>query len=155
MLHRNWALYDVEHVVFQPRQMSPERLQEGLEWAWQQSYSLRSMARRISGAPWSILPLWVSLNLGYRYYSQHLHEKTWPIYRDETPPRKRPELLQLGPTRQLAGTVVQRGFSLAPVGARSASNVRAPHQLIRPRGRSHCDRAVPRRPSGDPAAPLF
>src|SRR5262249_21259238 len=36
LLHKNWSLYDVEHVVFQPRQMSPERLQEGLEWAWRQ-----------------------------------------------------------------------------------------------------------------------
>jgi hypothetical protein len=25
----------------------------------------------------------ISLNLGYRYYSQHLPEKTWPVYRDE------------------------------------------------------------------------
>jgi hypothetical protein len=82
-LHKNWALYDVEHVVFQPRQMTPERLQEGLEWTWKQSYSWRSIATRISGSPWSILPLWVSTNLGYRYYARHLHDKTWPIYRDE------------------------------------------------------------------------
>jgi radical SAM superfamily enzyme YgiQ (UPF0313 family) len=110
LLHKNWSLYDVEHVVLQPKQMSPERLQEGLEWAWRQSYSLRSMARRISGAPLSILPLWLSLNVGYRYYAQHLHEKTWPIYRDEAlieeqrGRRWQPELLQLnGPTRHPAG----------------------------------------------------
>ena len=41
------------------QEYSPERLQEGLEWAWRQSYSLRSIATRITGAPWSILPLWV------------------------------------------------------------------------------------------------
>jgi radical SAM superfamily enzyme YgiQ (UPF0313 family) len=83
LLHRNWSLYDVEHVVFQPKQMSPERLQEGLEWAWRQSYSWRSIFTRIRGAPWSILPLWLSLNFGYRYYAHHLHEKTGPVvYRD-------------------------------------------------------------------------
>jgi len=82
LLHQNWALYDVEHVVFQPKQMSPERLQEGLEWTWRQSYRFGSLVRRITGAPWSILPLWVSLNLGYHYYAQHLPEKTWPLYRD-------------------------------------------------------------------------
>jgi hypothetical protein len=82
LLHRNWALYDVEHVVFEPRQMSPERLQEGLEWAWRQSYSFGSLVQRIGGAPWSILPLWLSLNLGYRYYAAHLHEKTGTILRD-------------------------------------------------------------------------
>jgi radical SAM superfamily enzyme YgiQ (UPF0313 family) len=83
LLHKRWELYDVEHVVFQPRRMSPERLQEGLEWAWRQSYSWRSLFTRIGGAPWSILPLWVSLNVGYRHYAHHLHEKTGPvIYRD-------------------------------------------------------------------------
>jgi radical SAM superfamily enzyme YgiQ (UPF0313 family) len=82
LLHKDWSLYDVEHVVFQTRRMSPERVQEGLEWAWRQSYGWRSFCRRIAGAPWSILPLWVSLNLGYRYYARHLHEKTSTVYRD-------------------------------------------------------------------------
>jgi radical SAM superfamily enzyme YgiQ (UPF0313 family) len=82
LLHRNWELYDVEHVVFRPRQMSPERLQEGLEWAWRQSYSWGSLFTRVRGAPLSILPLWLSLNLGYRFYAHHLHEKTGPVYRD-------------------------------------------------------------------------
>jgi radical SAM superfamily enzyme YgiQ (UPF0313 family) len=82
LLHRNWALYDVEHVVFQPAKMSPERLQEGLEWSWRQSYSWKSMFRRLTGAPKSILPLWLSLNAGYRYYSKHLHEKVDGVYRD-------------------------------------------------------------------------
>ncbi len=81
LLHKNWALYDVEHVVFQPKQMSPERLQEGLEWSWKQSYSWTSMLRRIAGSR-CVIPLSISLNLGYRYYAQHLHEKTGIIYRD-------------------------------------------------------------------------
>jgi hypothetical protein len=73
----------VEHVVFQPKQVTPERLQEGLEWSWRQSYSWRSLVQRLRGAPWSILPLWVSLNLGYRFYARHLPEKTGPeIFRD-------------------------------------------------------------------------
>jgi hypothetical protein len=61
--------------------MSPERLQEGLEWTWRQSYRWASLATRATAAPWAMLPLWVSLNLGYRYYARHLHEKTWPVYR--------------------------------------------------------------------------
>jgi radical SAM superfamily enzyme YgiQ (UPF0313 family) len=82
LLHKNWALYDVEHVVFQPKQMSPERLQEGLEWAWKQSYSWRSMFVRILGSRCAIL-LSIALNLGYRYYAKHLHEKTGTtVYRD-------------------------------------------------------------------------
>jgi len=84
LLHKNWALYDVEHVVFQPKRMSAERLQAGLEWSWKQSYRWGSIARRFLGAPRSIWPLWVSLNLGYKYYARHLPAKTGPeIYRDE------------------------------------------------------------------------
>jgi radical SAM superfamily enzyme YgiQ (UPF0313 family) len=81
LLHKNWARYDVEHVVFQPKRMSPECLQEGLEWAWKQSYSYRSIFNRILGS--RCVPLLsVSLNLGYRHYALHLHEKTGPVYRD-------------------------------------------------------------------------
>ncbi len=82
LLHRNWSLYDVEHVVSQPKQMTPERLQDGLEWSWRQSYRWGSLATRIRGAPWSLLPLWTSLNLGYRFYARHLREKTKVVYRD-------------------------------------------------------------------------
>ena len=82
LLHRNWSLYDVEHVVFQPKGMSPERLQEGLKWSWQQSYNWTSFFRRLTGAPWSILPLWLSTNLGYRYFAQHLPTKAQEIFRD-------------------------------------------------------------------------
>jgi radical SAM superfamily enzyme YgiQ (UPF0313 family) len=83
LLHKDWSLYDVEHVVFWPRRMSPERLQEGLEWSWRQSYSWKSFFTRLGGAPWGILPLWLSLNFGYRFYAHHLHEKTGPaVYRD-------------------------------------------------------------------------
>ncbi len=82
LLHKNWALYDVEHVVIEPKRMTPERLQEGLEWSWRQSYSWPSLAKRICGAPWSLLPLWVSLNLGYRFYARHLREKIETVYRD-------------------------------------------------------------------------
>jgi radical SAM superfamily enzyme YgiQ (UPF0313 family) len=82
LLHKNWSLYDVEHVVFQPKRMSPERLQQGLEWAWKQSYSWRSIATRILGS--RCVPfLSASLNFGYRHYAWNLPKKTGPVvYRD-------------------------------------------------------------------------
>ncbi|MBW3540598.1 MAG: B12-binding domain-containing radical SAM protein [Planctomycetes bacterium] len=82
LLHENWSLYDVEHVVFQPRQMSPERLQEGLHWAWQQSYRWRSIFSRVLGSR-CLVPLSLSLNIGYRFYAKHLPEKARTVYRDE------------------------------------------------------------------------
>ncbi len=102
LLHKNWSLFDVEHVVFQPRQMTPERLQEGLEWAWRQSYSWRSMFTRVLGSR-CVLPLSVSLNLGYRYYAKHLHLMTGPaVYRDPA---------------YMAAAAARRQLSLADPGA--------------------------------------
>ncbi len=82
LLHENWSLFDAEHVVFRPKQMSPEQLQEGLARAWRESYRWRSLATRATGAPWSILPLWLSLNLGYRYYARRFNKKIQGVYRD-------------------------------------------------------------------------
>lgn len=81
LLHKNWSLYDVEHVVHQPKQMSPERLQEGLNWSWQQSYRWRSIASRVWGSR-CIVPLSLSLNVGYRFFAKHLPERTGVVYRD-------------------------------------------------------------------------
>lgn len=72
ILTRNWELYDGQHVVFQPAQMSVEQLQRGIERAWRQAYSWASMARRlrVSPAPW---PMALGSNLGYRFYGRNLH----------------------------------------------------------------------------------
>lgn len=95
LLHRDWSLYDVEHVVFQPKGMSPERLQEGLQWSWEQSYGWGSFFRRLTGAPWSILPLWLSTNLGYRFFARHLPSKVDGVYRD-------PKMVASQPTEAVA-----------------------------------------------------
>ena len=72
ILTRNWELYDGQHVVFQPAQMSVEQLQRGIEEAWRFAYSARSIAKRIiaSPSPW---PVRVGSNLAYRFYAHNLH----------------------------------------------------------------------------------
>jgi radical SAM superfamily enzyme YgiQ (UPF0313 family) len=71
ILTRNWELYDGQHVVFQPAQMSVQQLQEGTERAWRHAYSIPSIARRMRLSPAS---KWVALraNFGYRYYAHNL-----------------------------------------------------------------------------------
>jgi radical SAM superfamily enzyme YgiQ (UPF0313 family) len=71
ILTRNWELYDGQHVVFQPKNMSVRELQDGTETAWKHAYSARSILKRIahSPAPW---PVRVATNLGYRFYAHHL-----------------------------------------------------------------------------------
>lgn len=44
---RNWAHYDGRHVVFEPRHMTPEVLQEGFYWACHQFCSYRSILQRV------------------------------------------------------------------------------------------------------------
>ena len=46
ILSRNWDLYDMNHVVFKPRGMSIDQLQEGHDWANQRFYSYPSMLKR-------------------------------------------------------------------------------------------------------------
>ncbi len=46
ILHRDWDHYDTAHVVFQPKNMSPEALQSGYKWCYRRMFSLRSILRR-------------------------------------------------------------------------------------------------------------
>lgn len=71
ILTRNWELYDAQHVVFQPKNMSLQELQEGIELAWKHAYSWSAIWRRIasSPAPW---PTRIGTNLGYRFYANNL-----------------------------------------------------------------------------------
>jgi radical SAM superfamily enzyme YgiQ (UPF0313 family) len=73
IISRNWELYDGQHVVFQPAQMSVEELQRGNEAAWRYAYSWGNIARRLrhTAAPWPVAML---TNSGYRYYAHRLHK---------------------------------------------------------------------------------
>jgi radical SAM superfamily enzyme YgiQ (UPF0313 family) len=70
LLHRDWSLYDGQHVVFQPRQMSPEQLLRGTEWAWKKTYAYLNIARRFWGGNFS-WPVFAA-NFGYRFYAYNL-----------------------------------------------------------------------------------
>ena len=73
ILTEDWTLYDGQHVVFQPHNMTPEELLRGTERAWKQTYSWRSIARRLSRAR-NMPLLSLSANLGYRYYAHRLNQ---------------------------------------------------------------------------------
>jgi radical SAM superfamily enzyme YgiQ (UPF0313 family) len=49
LLTRDWSKYDGTHAVFQPKQMSPEHLEEGMAWFHERYNGLgRSLKRRIT-----------------------------------------------------------------------------------------------------------
>ena len=73
ILTRDWELYDAQHVVFQPAQMTPQQLYAGHEAAWKYAYSMPSIAKRLWRSRIQI-PTWLLANTGYRFYAHHLHD---------------------------------------------------------------------------------
>lgn len=47
ILHTDWEKYDMNHVVFRPRNMTPEQLQDGLNWAYKRLYGYGSILKRL------------------------------------------------------------------------------------------------------------
>lgn len=47
IIDTNWEHYDMNHVVFRPKNMTPRQLQEGFFWAYERLYSLRSIVTRL------------------------------------------------------------------------------------------------------------
>lgn len=67
----DWSLYDGQHVVFEPKQMTAVELLEHTRRAWKKTYSYGSMLRRLSGSR-TQLALTIPANFGYRFYAYHL-----------------------------------------------------------------------------------
>lgn len=69
----NWSLYDAQHVVFRPRNMTPDELQEGHRWAWRETYTIPNIFKRLINA--RILPqVMIPANLAYNLYANRLSE---------------------------------------------------------------------------------
>jgi len=69
ILHSDWSHYTISNVVFKPRNMTPEALQAGFEWAYRSFYSYTSIARRLLPQVLrfgSTLPFFWALNLHFR-----------------------------------------------------------------------------------------
>ncbi len=67
----NWSLYDGQHVVFEPRNMTAAELLEHTRRAWRKTYSFPSIVRRLAGSR-TRLPIAIPANIGYRFYAYHL-----------------------------------------------------------------------------------
>jgi radical SAM superfamily enzyme YgiQ (UPF0313 family) len=81
ILTENWTLYDAQHVVFRPLNMTVEELDEGHRWLWNVSYSCTSMIRRIFSAR-CFLEFVFLANFGYRQYARN-HRKFTAQYMAE------------------------------------------------------------------------
>lgn len=79
ILHTRWEHYDTQHVVFQPKNMTPQQLDEGFRWAYKQSYSIRSVWHRTKAIP-SRFPFSFMGNLAYRIYLKRLDNENQRIF---------------------------------------------------------------------------
>jgi radical SAM superfamily enzyme YgiQ (UPF0313 family) len=73
LLHKDWDLYDTAHVVFRPRHLTPEELQEGYAWCYERLFSHRSIWRRRPRNPRAVLPY---LAMSYLYKRAN---RLWPF----------------------------------------------------------------------------
>ncbi|MBC8060250.1 MAG: radical SAM protein [Clostridiaceae bacterium] len=74
IVEKDWAMYDVEHVVYNPNHMTKEELQEGISWAWKETYSIKNILKRIDLRNlWKInilYSIYFGANIGYRKYAK-------------------------------------------------------------------------------------
>lgn len=83
IIERNWAMYDVQHCVFQPKLMTKEQLEEGTDRAWRAAYSNSNIMKRLAPfnhSPWLSIPL----NLGYKGYADKWHKFTREVMCDNS-----------------------------------------------------------------------
>jgi len=73
ILTDQWDLYDMEHVTFIPRRMSPEQLQEGFEWLNSSFLSWGSIFRRLFKIHRS-LQIFGPMNIGFRKAWKRINE---------------------------------------------------------------------------------
>ena len=80
ILHDNWRYYDTQHVVFQPKLMSPEELDRGFKWAYNETFTLASSFKRTISSGKNFL-LTFGGNLAYRIYLKRLFSDHDRIYK--------------------------------------------------------------------------
>jgi radical SAM superfamily enzyme YgiQ (UPF0313 family) len=72
LLHYDWQYYDTQHVVFQPKNMSPQELDEGFKWAYKQTFTVSSSLQRTWGSGANFLITFIG-NLAYKLYVNRLY----------------------------------------------------------------------------------
>jgi radical SAM superfamily enzyme YgiQ (UPF0313 family) len=87
ILTRDWSLYNGHNVVFQPKNMSPVELQEGVHHVWKKAYSYGSILRRMMAPPYLIKPALTFSNIYLRWFMDRVYRnmRTEHLYQDPLP----------------------------------------------------------------------
>jgi radical SAM superfamily enzyme YgiQ (UPF0313 family) len=121
LLHKDWSRYDTSHVVFQPRHMSPEELEEGYAWCYRRLFSHGSIWKR-RPSDWSAVPPYLAMSYLYKRSNRLWnvlirHRLTGPVWQPLVEWSRRRHLsfrrrLEARPTpvaTEMAGAVVSAG----------------------------------------------
>ncbi len=76
LLHRDWSQYDMNHVVYRPRGMTPQELQQGYAWALKYLASPSSIVRRMRGRS-AAAGYFLTANFSLHRYQTRLARSLW------------------------------------------------------------------------------
>jgi radical SAM superfamily enzyme YgiQ (UPF0313 family) len=65
VLHRDWSKYDTAHTVFEPKNMTPEKLEAGYGWCYRRLFSSASIWRR-RPKDWRSVPAYLAMSYLYK-----------------------------------------------------------------------------------------
>lgn len=74
LLHEYWRHYDTQHVVFQPKHMTPEELDRGFIWAYEKTFTMASSFRRTARTSRNF-PVTFAGNMAYNIYIKRLQNE--------------------------------------------------------------------------------
>ena len=80
IIEHDLAMYDVEHVVFEPKNMTAEELYKGTQWAWRETYKTGSILQRIKKTS----PISYITNFAYQGYSDKFSKFTKEVMCDNS-----------------------------------------------------------------------
>jgi radical SAM superfamily enzyme YgiQ (UPF0313 family) len=83
LLHTHWTHYDTQHVVFQPKHMSPEELDAGFRKAYAKTFCAAAIRARTKSSPHPLIT-YIG-NLAYKRYRRRLENDGDRIHRGGTP----------------------------------------------------------------------
>lgn len=71
IVEKDWSMYDVEHCVYKPKNMTKEELERGIAWAWKEAYSIKNIFKRLDFSKKKTKKsIFMLLNIGYRKYAK-------------------------------------------------------------------------------------
>ena len=73
ILTYDWSKYNGHDVVFQPKNMTPKQLDDGMRVTWGRAYSIGSILRRLAAPPLLLKPIALLSNLNFRRFMRRVH----------------------------------------------------------------------------------